>query len=146
MRLLLKGHLLTVGGSPDGPVATFAACDPDGAPYRSGQPIIIPLDSEADARQLGAMLYSDFEISILQAAKIEPRTSAMPPWTTYMLTELCFAFEDAVKIRTLSMSEDLQRAKDQTGHALPHEGGGEYWDDDRAPLPRPRAARGEVDP
>jgi hypothetical protein len=128
MRLSLKGHLLTVGGLPDGPVATFAVCDPDGAPYRSGQPIIIPLDSEADARQLGAMLYSDFEITIWEAAKVGPR-HRHPHYVG------CTVLSDRNTACSL-----------ECGHALPHEGGGEYWDDDRAPLPRPRAARGEVDP
>ncbi len=66
LQILIIGHLLKVGGTPEEPVATFAQCNADGEPCLGAKPILVPLDSEADARRLGAALYTNFAITLEQ--------------------------------------------------------------------------------
>jgi hypothetical protein len=66
VRVVLTGHLLSVGGRPAQPVAVFAQCNDEG-PCLGAEKIVIPLDSESEARLLGAMLYQDFTITVEQA-------------------------------------------------------------------------------
>lgn len=63
MKITMIGLLLEVGGSQRDPVATFAECDANGEP-NNGPQIVIPLDGEDAARQLGGMLYRTFRFTI----------------------------------------------------------------------------------
>lgn len=63
-KLKLAAFLVDIGGSPHEPVATFAPVDSNGAVHLQAAQIVVPLDSESQARELGAQMYQHFVISI----------------------------------------------------------------------------------
>jgi hypothetical protein len=86
MRIIAR--LLTVGGAPNKLEATFGLCNSNGEPHPSGTSFIVPIQTEAAARELGAKLYETFAITIfdiaVDAPPAAPARSGDEPLTTWI--------------------------------------------------------------